>query len=111
MLRVAIGAPATTRAHVERVWALLREDHDWLAADFAEGPPSGRAQAEARAAAAGPSGSEATAAEAADGRRAGDRSHRTASAAGGARGAGRVRRGPASDQATDEPGAGDHERA
>ena len=37
VLRVAIGAPATTRAHVERVWALLREGHDWLAADFAGG--------------------------------------------------------------------------
>jgi aromatic-L-amino-acid decarboxylase len=35
VLRVAIGSPATTRAHVERVWALLREGHDWLAADFA----------------------------------------------------------------------------
>ena len=32
---MAVGAPATTRAHVERVWALLREGHDWLAADFA----------------------------------------------------------------------------
>ena len=36
VLRVAVGAPTTTRAHVERVWALLRENHDWLAADFAE---------------------------------------------------------------------------
>jgi aromatic-L-amino-acid/L-tryptophan decarboxylase len=36
VLRVAVGAPATTRAHVERVWELLRENHDWLAADFAE---------------------------------------------------------------------------
>ena len=36
VLRVAIGAPATTRAHVERVWALLCENHDWLAADFAD---------------------------------------------------------------------------
>ncbi len=35
VLRVAVGAPATTRAHVERLWALLRESHDWLAADFA----------------------------------------------------------------------------
>src|SRR3954466_2948726 len=31
VLRVAVGAPATTRAHVERVWALLCEKHDWLA--------------------------------------------------------------------------------
>jgi aromatic-L-amino-acid/L-tryptophan decarboxylase len=36
VLRVAIGAPATTRVHVERVWALLCEAHDWLADDFAE---------------------------------------------------------------------------
>jgi aromatic-L-amino-acid decarboxylase len=35
VLRVAIGSPTTTRAHVERAWALLREGHDWLAADFA----------------------------------------------------------------------------
>ncbi len=35
VLRVAVGSPATTRAHVERVWTLLREAHDWLAADFA----------------------------------------------------------------------------
>jgi aromatic-L-amino-acid decarboxylase len=35
VLRIAVGAPATTRAHVERVWALLCEAHDWLAADFA----------------------------------------------------------------------------
>src|SRR4051812_36519182 len=35
VLRVAIGSPATTRAHVERVWTLLVEGHDWLAADFA----------------------------------------------------------------------------
>jgi aromatic-L-amino-acid decarboxylase len=48
VLRVAIGAPATTRAHVERVWTLLREGHDWLAADFAA------AAAERAAAAAEP---------------------------------------------------------
>ena len=35
VLRVSVGAPATTRAHVERVWTLLREGHEWLAADFA----------------------------------------------------------------------------
>jgi aromatic-L-amino-acid decarboxylase len=35
VLRVAIGSPTTTRAHVERAWALLREAYDWLAADFA----------------------------------------------------------------------------
>ena len=47
VLRVAIGSPATTRAHVERVWALLREGHDWLAADFAAAAAE---QAAARAA-------------------------------------------------------------
>src|SRR5215212_401498 len=36
VLRVAIGAPATTRAHVERLWTLLCENHDWLAADFTD---------------------------------------------------------------------------
>jgi aromatic-L-amino-acid/L-tryptophan decarboxylase len=36
VLRVAIGAPSTTRAHVEQVWALLCQNHDWLANDFAE---------------------------------------------------------------------------
>jgi aromatic-L-amino-acid decarboxylase len=35
VLRVAVGSPTTTRAQVERVWTLLREGHDWLAADFA----------------------------------------------------------------------------
>ena len=47
VLRVAVGAPATTRAHVERVWTLLREGHDWLAADFAAAAAE---QAAARAA-------------------------------------------------------------
>ncbi|SFP37794.1 aromatic-L-amino-acid decarboxylase [Geodermatophilus dictyosporus] len=46
VLRVAIGAPTTTRAHVERAWALLCEGHDWLAADFAE-QAAERARAEA----------------------------------------------------------------
>jgi len=36
VLRVAIGAPTTTAEHVQRVWALLGEAHDWLARDFAE---------------------------------------------------------------------------
>src|SRR4051794_39343178 len=36
VLRIAIGAPATTREHVERVWTLLCEAHDWLANDFEE---------------------------------------------------------------------------
>jgi aromatic-L-amino-acid decarboxylase len=35
VLRVAVGAPATTPAHVERLWALLRGNHDFLATDFA----------------------------------------------------------------------------
>ena len=51
VLRVAIGAPTTTRAHVERAWTLLREGHDWLAADFAEAAAERvRADAERRAA-------------------------------------------------------------
>jgi aromatic-L-amino-acid decarboxylase len=50
VLRIAVGAPATTRADVERVWALLRENHDWLAADFAEiAAQRERAEAERRA--------------------------------------------------------------
>ncbi|WNV77408.1 pyridoxal-dependent decarboxylase [Geodermatophilus sp. DSM 44513] len=53
VLRVAVGAPTTTRAHVERAWTLLREGHDWLAADFAESAAErARAHAERRAAAA-----------------------------------------------------------
>ncbi|WP_082522886.1 aminotransferase class V-fold PLP-dependent enzyme [Geodermatophilus sp. Leaf369] len=36
VVRVSIGSPATERRHVERLWALLGEHHDWLAADFAE---------------------------------------------------------------------------
>jgi aromatic-L-amino-acid decarboxylase len=36
VLRVAVGSPTTTRAHVERAWQLLGENHDWLARDFAE---------------------------------------------------------------------------
>ncbi|HEV7875119.1 MAG TPA: hypothetical protein VGP00_00485, partial [Nocardioides sp.] len=52
VLRVAIGSPTTTRAHVERVWALLREGHDWLAADFAAAAAEHAAEQErARAAA------------------------------------------------------------
>ena len=50
VLRIAIGAPATTKADVEKVWALLVENHDWLAADFAEiAAARARAQAERRA--------------------------------------------------------------
>jgi aromatic-L-amino-acid decarboxylase len=52
VLRVAVGSPATTRAHVERVWALLCEGHDWLAADFAAAAAERAAeQARVRAAA------------------------------------------------------------
>jgi aromatic-L-amino-acid decarboxylase len=46
VLRVAVGSPATTRAHVERVWALLCEGHDWLAADFAAAAAERAAQQE-----------------------------------------------------------------
>src|SRR4051812_603445 len=72
VLRVAIGAPATTREHVERVWALLCEAHDWLANDFGEQARERgeaelreRAEAEARAerAAAEQAGAEHAAAE------------------------------------------------
>jgi aromatic-L-amino-acid/L-tryptophan decarboxylase len=35
VLRIAVGSPATTRADVERLWTLLRDGYDWLAADFA----------------------------------------------------------------------------
>jgi aromatic-L-amino-acid/L-tryptophan decarboxylase len=52
VLRVAVGSPGTTRDHVERVWALLREGHDWLAADFAAAAAEHAAEQErARAAA------------------------------------------------------------
>lgn len=51
VLRVALGAPATERRHVERLWTLLREAHDWLANDFAEAAATAEAAAaEARAA-------------------------------------------------------------
>ena len=56
--------PTTTRAHVERVWTLLREGHDWLAADFAAAAAE-RAAEQDRAAA----GSRAERAEAAERRR------------------------------------------
>jgi len=50
VLRLAVGAPTTTRAHVERAWALLCENHDWLAADFAEiAAARSRAEEERRA--------------------------------------------------------------
>src|SRR3954454_18246124 len=52
VLRVAVGAPATTRAHVERLWALLCENHDWLGDDFADqAGPRAAEKAAARAAA------------------------------------------------------------
>ncbi|HEY4604401.1 MAG TPA: aminotransferase class V-fold PLP-dependent enzyme [Blastococcus sp.] len=61
VLRVAIGSPATTREHVDRLWALLCENHDWLANDFAEQAAqraaeqaAARAEAEAQAATGGP---------------------------------------------------------
>jgi aromatic-L-amino-acid/L-tryptophan decarboxylase len=50
VLRLAVGAPATTKGHVERAWALLCGNHDWLAADFAEIAAARiRAEAERRA--------------------------------------------------------------
>ncbi|RBY79443.1 aspartate aminotransferase family protein [Blastococcus sp. TF02-09] len=49
VLRVAVGAPTTTREHVERAWALLCENHDWLAADFAEQAAEQAREAAARA--------------------------------------------------------------
>jgi aromatic-L-amino-acid decarboxylase len=53
VLRVAIGAPATTREHVDRLWALLCENHDWLANDFAEAAAQrAREEAQRRAEAA-----------------------------------------------------------
>ncbi|SCX50518.1 aromatic-L-amino-acid decarboxylase [Klenkia marina] len=68
VLRVAIGSPATERRHVERLWVLLAENHDWLARDFAEAAAaaeqaaaSARAEREAAAVAA----AEAAAADAA----------------------------------------------
>jgi aromatic-L-amino-acid/L-tryptophan decarboxylase len=58
VLRVAVGAPTTTRAHVQRLWTLLCGAHDWLANDFEEQAAERRAaeqqareQAEAAAAA------------------------------------------------------------
>ncbi|HEX2074817.1 MAG TPA: pyridoxal-dependent decarboxylase [Geodermatophilus sp.] len=55
VLRLAVGAPTTTRAHVERAWALLCEGHDWLAADFADSAAErARLEAERRAAAQAP---------------------------------------------------------
>jgi aromatic-L-amino-acid decarboxylase len=63
VLRVAVGAPATTREHVERVWTLLREGHDWLAADFATAAAERAAEQErlreAEAAAAEPAEADA----------------------------------------------------
>jgi aromatic-L-amino-acid decarboxylase len=50
VLRVASGSPTTARAHVERMWTLLCEAHDWLAADFAAAAAERAAAAEAEAA-------------------------------------------------------------
>jgi aromatic-L-amino-acid decarboxylase len=52
VLRVAVGAPATTRDGVERLWTLLREGHDWLAADFAAAAAERAAESERAAEAA-----------------------------------------------------------
>jgi aromatic-L-amino-acid decarboxylase len=54
VLRVAVGSPNTTREHVERVWALLCEGYDWLAADFAAAAAERAAEQERARAAAEP---------------------------------------------------------
>src|SRR5829696_7257767 len=51
VLRVAVGSPATTPADVERVWALLRENHEFLATDFAAAAAEHAAEREAERAA------------------------------------------------------------
>jgi aromatic-L-amino-acid decarboxylase len=66
VLRVAVGSPATTRAHVERVWALLCEAHDWLATDFAAAAAERAAEKDAERAAAEQARVEAEAATAAE---------------------------------------------
>jgi aromatic-L-amino-acid decarboxylase len=66
VLRVAVGSPATTRAHVERVWALLCEAHDWLANDFAAAAAERAAEKDAERAAAEQARVEAEAATAAE---------------------------------------------
>jgi aromatic-L-amino-acid decarboxylase len=64
VLRVASGSPTTTRAHVERVWTLLCEAHDWLAADFAAAAAERAAAADAERAAAERAAAERARAEA-----------------------------------------------
>jgi aromatic-L-amino-acid decarboxylase len=64
VLRVASGSPTTTRAHVERVWTLLCEAHDWLAADFAAAAAERAAAADAERAAAEQAAAERARAEA-----------------------------------------------
>jgi aromatic-L-amino-acid decarboxylase len=65
VLRVAVGAPTTTGAHVERLWTLLREAHDWLANDFQEQAAERRAaEQQARDEAAAKAAEERAAAEA-----------------------------------------------
>jgi aromatic-L-amino-acid decarboxylase len=64
VLRVASGSPTTTRAHVERVWTLLCEAHDWLAADFAAAAAERVAAADAERAAAEQAAAERARAEA-----------------------------------------------
>jgi aromatic-L-amino-acid decarboxylase len=66
VLRVAVGAPATTREHVERMWTLLREGYDWLAADFAAAAAEQAAAREAERARVDAERAEAEAREAAD---------------------------------------------
>lgn len=64
VVRVAIGSPATGRRHVERLWTLLCEGHDWLAHDFAEAAAAQQAAAQqARDDAARPEEQQTVAAE------------------------------------------------
>jgi aromatic-L-amino-acid/L-tryptophan decarboxylase len=68
VLRAAIGAPTTEREHVQRLWTLLCEAHDWLANDFEEQAAERRAaeqraREEAEAAAAAERAAAAAAAE------------------------------------------------
>ncbi|TQN43348.1 aromatic-L-amino-acid decarboxylase [Blastococcus colisei] len=63
VLRVAIGSPATTPAHVERLWASLGENHDFLATDFAAVAAEREARRAAERAAAEQAAAEQTAAE------------------------------------------------
>ena len=94
--------PPTTRAHVERVWALLRENHDWLAADFAA-----QAAERAREAAARVEEQSRVAAERAEAEAEGAQQQADAGSAGGrARRGHRARRGTGRAGRDGGPGLG-----